>query len=210
MPPPQELPYSQTLSTLRKGDLIRLSVEFKLPVDGSVVELRDRLRTYINDRKDTLYRNPRFRGLFPKPRQPPRRRSPNPSGSRTLRSRSQSPTYSHSSNDSFESWNGIQQQHPTVPQQPHHLPPNTPTRRSSRGTTGQHEPPPSPSLPDSDLDFPPHDEPPLVPRKFLLISPPISSPSRRLCTILLSTHHTTVIPLFYYSSFYSYPPLSYH
>src|SRR5882762_2969549 len=48
LPLHQQQPYTTTLSMLRKMDLIRLSLEFKLPTDGSVVNLRDRLRVYLN------------------------------------------------------------------------------------------------------------------------------------------------------------------
>ena len=61
-------PYTTTLSLLRKIDLIRLSIELKLPTDGNVMNLRDRLRVYLNAHSETLWRNPRFRPLYPQHR----------------------------------------------------------------------------------------------------------------------------------------------
>ena len=63
-------PYTSTLSMLRKIDLLRLCVELKLPNDGTVLNLRDRLpvRVYLNAHRDTLYRNPRYRPLYPQHR----------------------------------------------------------------------------------------------------------------------------------------------
>jgi hypothetical protein len=111
MPPRQylrenEAPYSQVLSALRKNDLMRLCVEFGLPVDGPVVTLRHRLKDYLNLHRNTLYRNPRFTGLFPKhrkgkhdprPKLKVRPRSPSTSSSRS----------SHTHTDSDHSWHGI-------------------------------------------------------------------------------------------------------
>ena len=73
--PPQQPPinrptYSRTLSTLHKTELIQLSVDFKLPTDGNVVTLRNRLRVYMNYHQDALINNPRYRALFPKAQDP--------------------------------------------------------------------------------------------------------------------------------------------
>jgi hypothetical protein len=111
MPPPQELPYTQTLSALRKNDLLRLTVEFRLPVEGSVVILRNQLKKYLNSHRDTLYRNPRFTALYPKHRRPARQSSFAPSNSRNSRSTpsvSPSPHPSPSPTPSYGSWNGIE------------------------------------------------------------------------------------------------------
>ena len=101
-------PYTQVLSALRKNDLIRLCGEFRLSSDGPVVNLRNRLKDYLNLHRDTLYRNPRYKPLFPKHRKPiqPRQRHDNPS------SPPPSPDPSHrsssrSSSRSYDSWHGI-------------------------------------------------------------------------------------------------------
>src|SRR5271156_6370945 len=71
-------PYETVLSALRKTDLIRVSLEFKLPTDGPVTMLRGRLRYYLNFHRDRVFRNPRYCALYPRIRQPnfQRRRSP--------------------------------------------------------------------------------------------------------------------------------------
>jgi hypothetical protein len=168
MPPHLQQPYTQTLSMLRKIDLIRLSLEFRLPTDGSVVNLRDRLRVYLNAHRETLYRNPRFNPLFPKHRRPPQRpaspvpdplippsRTPSPAGS----------NYSGSSAHSYESWNGIEHNahHHLPPAQPPHFP--------------VHHPSPSPSVPGSVPDSPPPSDHPADLRKFFLSLPKHPYPS---------------------------------
>ena len=122
MPPQQELPFSQTLSALRKADLIRLSVEFRLSVDGSVVTLRNRLKKYLNSHSNTLYHNPRYTALYPKHRRPNQSSSPPPSNSPTPLSpfHSTSPQRSPSPASSYESWNGIgDKRHDSPPTRPH-------------------------------------------------------------------------------------------
>jgi hypothetical protein len=47
-------PYSMVLSALCKTELIQLSLEFKLPTDGSVIDLRNCLKCYLNFNRDTL------------------------------------------------------------------------------------------------------------------------------------------------------------
>jgi hypothetical protein len=81
---PNETPYTKLLSALRKTELLRLCIEFRLPTDGSVVTLRTRLKDHLNLNRNTLYRNPRYTALFPRhtrPKQPPP--SPRTSASRT-------------------------------------------------------------------------------------------------------------------------------
>ena len=63
-------PYTQVLSALRKNDLICLCDEFRLPTEGSVVNLRNRLKDYLNLHRNTLFRNPRYNPLFPRHRRP--------------------------------------------------------------------------------------------------------------------------------------------
>ena len=147
--PPVAPPYTKTLSALRKTELVRLSNEFRLPTEGSVVVLRNRLKTYLNAHNEALYRNPRYRALYPKHRQmrlgpaivPPR-----------------SPTLSERS---FDSWHGIGANRPPTPPSPAH---------SSR-----HSRLPTPQLPPQQYDFLPppsnhslplQEEQPVVDRKF--------------------------------------------
>ena len=61
---PQLLTYMTVLSVLRKFDLLRLCNEFRLPTDGSVVNLRAWLRGYLNFNHNMLLVNPRFTALF--------------------------------------------------------------------------------------------------------------------------------------------------
>lgn len=61
-------PYTQTLSMLWKIDLLWLLVKFKLPMDGTVLNMRDHLRVYLNSHIETFYRNPRYRLLYPQHR----------------------------------------------------------------------------------------------------------------------------------------------
>ena len=101
-------PYNKTLSALRKNKLICLCGEFRLPSDGSVVNLRNRLKDYLNLHRDTLYRNPRYKPLFPKHRKPIRQRqlpdapSPIPSSPNSSQR-----SHSRSSSRSYDSWHGI-------------------------------------------------------------------------------------------------------
>ena len=123
---PDNIPYTTTLSLLRKIDLMRLSLEFRLSTEGSVVVLRNRLKAYLNAHRDTLYHNPRYNVLFPKLR----RLNPPPNSPQlsfyapSNQSPSPSPTPSHSSHSStssFSSWGGIDyQDRPPSPVQPHH------------------------------------------------------------------------------------------
>jgi hypothetical protein len=148
--PPRQAPanrrphtvYTKLLSALRKTELVRLCLEFRLNADGSVLNLRNRLKDYLNLHRDTLYRDPRYTGLFPRHR---RLNQPPPiltNSSRTISSNPPSPStppaspglsYAPSSPAlSFASWNGIEEQphvppihvHPPVdhpPAQPHYL-----------------------------------------------------------------------------------------
>jgi hypothetical protein len=87
---------------------MRLSVEFGLSVEGSVVHLRNRLKDYLNLRQDTLYPDPRYRALYPKNHKPNAPHSP--PASTIVPSHSASPARSersHASGQSFDSWHGI-------------------------------------------------------------------------------------------------------
>jgi hypothetical protein len=185
MPPRLPQPYTQTLSMLRKIDLIRLSLEFRLPTDGSVVNLRDRLRVYLNAHRDTLFRNPRYNPLFPKHRRPAQPPPSPPTQSRTLSSRAPSPSNSESSiasAQSFDSWNGIggdlQQQIPQVQPQPLLQHPADPVLH--------YHPPPPPSPSGSEPNSLPPSDHPVRFRKFFLViflSPFYSFPLPRcICT----------------------------
>jgi hypothetical protein len=122
--PPNGRPFTKTLSTLRKDDLIRLSGEFDLPADGSVTTLRNRLKAHLDFHREVIYRNARYKGLYPKHRRPVGNRllssqsTPDPpvapktrSVSAVLSYRDPSPT------PSFGSWNGIED-HPQQPPAP--------------------------------------------------------------------------------------------
>ena len=101
-------PYIHTLSLLRKIDLIRLSLEFKLPADRTDVILRDRLRVYLNSHSETLYKNPRYRPLYPQLRRPTQPALSQAPEACHLDHHSSSPTVvksSDSSTQSCGSWN---------------------------------------------------------------------------------------------------------
>ena len=65
-PHPARCPYSTVLSALCKMDLIWLSLEFRLPTNSSVINLRSHLRCYLNFNHGTLAQNPGYAALFPK------------------------------------------------------------------------------------------------------------------------------------------------
>lgn len=153
-PQPAPTPYNQVLSALRKDDLIRLSRELRLPPEGSVVTLRNRLRVYLNAHREVLYRNQRYKSLYPKRRQlnidipppPPPPDSPPPSPA-ALSYVSDAP-----------SWHGIgynhQNQSPPAqsPHQQSFSPPPMP-----QGLEDDYYPPPSPTPDVSDFNFPPQE-----------------------------------------------------
>ncbi|KAF8815626.1 hypothetical protein BYT27DRAFT_7297117 [Phlegmacium glaucopus] len=71
---PKKTTYTKTLSALRKTELIRLADDLGLDSEGSVAELRTRLKDHLNENRDDLFRNPRYNGLYPRHRrhnQPP-------------------------------------------------------------------------------------------------------------------------------------------
>ena len=150
-------PYTKVLSALLKTDLVRLCVEFRLRTDGSVVDLRNRLKDYLNLHRDTLFANARYKPLFPRHRRPDQPPPPPPGPlplSNTLSSRHSSPALSYvSSPRSYASWHGIEdlpqpelhQDEPAPFQQPLDIP-------------DQIIPSPPPSV-----YFPDHASPPPVP-----------------------------------------------
>jgi len=109
-------PYTKVLSALLKPDLVRLCGEFRLAADGSVVNLRKRLKDYLNLNRDRVYRDPRYNALYPRHRRAgePAAREPTPA----------------LSDRSFESWNGIEDQPQHDPQH-EPLPIRSPTDSSS-------------------------------------------------------------------------------
>ena len=150
-------PYTSTLSMLRKIDLLRLCVELKLPNDGTVLNLRDRLRVYLNAHSDTLYRNPRYRPLYPQHRRLTRSTAPRGQVEEEPVNRSPSPAAtdsSDSSDTSYESWNGIQD--PLLDHVPEVQPPFYPATPPPPVVHDAPEyyppppPPPSPSIPGSE------------------------------------------------------------
>ena len=176
LPPQQPLvtrpTYSRTLSALRKTELIQLSVEFKLPTDGNVLSLRNRLRVYMNYHRDALINNPRYNGLFPRPRDPniPIRQSDLPS--RTFRTRSSSAlSYDRTPSPalSYDSWHGIEDDPIPIPDaHPHQPPPQPlPPLPHHQEPDVHHHPPPSPSASESSIDSLPPAAYPAVGRKFV-------------------------------------------
>jgi hypothetical protein len=102
---PNGAPYTRLFSSLRKPDLIRLCVEFRLASVGSVITLKERLRDYINLNRDMIYRNPRYRALFPRHQNPGRRASPPDSDSIGPSPPPSNRSLSPASSD--DSWHGI-------------------------------------------------------------------------------------------------------
>ena len=149
--PPGAAPYTKTLSALRKNELVRLSNEFRLPTEGSVFVLRNRLRVYLNAHNEVLYRNPRFNALYPKHRRAQHQPAVGPQ-------RALSPAVSVRS---FDSWHGIDANRPRSPSfSPH------PSRRSRASTPLQSPPQHYDHLPPvSDDGFPFQDRQPLDGRK---------------------------------------------
>ena len=101
-------PYTQVLSALCKNDLIRLCTEFRL---GPIVNLRNRLKDYLNLHRDMLFHNPRYNALFPRHRRLNQPRQPStPSRTPTPSSCASTPpasNHSHLPALSYASWHGI-------------------------------------------------------------------------------------------------------
>jgi hypothetical protein len=132
---PNRAPYTQVLSALRKMDLVRLCIEFRLSPEGSVVDLKTRLKDYITLNREIINRNPRYTALFPRHNRPIPPPSPpsspphtTPPSSPALSYRTVSPALSD------ESWHGIagpaddhagvpaEHQHDNSPEPHHHQP----------------------------------------------------------------------------------------
>ena len=152
--PPVAAAYTKTLSALRKNELVRLSREFRLPTEGSVLVLRNRLKVYLNTHNEVLYRDPRFNALYPKHCRVGHQAA-------VIPQRSPSPALSA---QSFESWHGIGANRPQSPSLPLHAPQRSlsPTPPHSPPRHYDHLPPPS------NDGFPFQDGPLVVGRKFFL------------------------------------------
>ena len=109
---PARRTYTKILGSLRKNELLQLAAEFGLSTDGSVIVLRDRVKTHLTSNNETLYRNPRYKALYPKVRQIPSkpRRLPSLRFSSSIPTPAASPTLSYrdpSPARSYGSWHGI-------------------------------------------------------------------------------------------------------
>ena len=200
-PPINRLPYSRTLSALRKTELVQLSVDFKLPTDGNVLTLRNRIRVYMNYHRDVLINNPRYKALFPKAREPniPMRRSN--LSSQTVRTPSSAGLSYHrtpSPTPSFESWNGIEDDQIPVPLIPPHPILQHPPPHHQEPVIFQH-PPPSPSVSDDSVDSPPPVVHPAGGRKF------VSFTSTLLFIIFSLRHYAVVFPFPFLDTMKSFP-----
>ena len=104
-------PYTQVLSALCKNDLVQLCAEFRQIAQGSIVNLRNCLKDYLNLHREMLYRNPRYNALFSRHRRlnKPHQLS-TPSWSPTPSSHASTPPASdrsHSPTLSYALWHGI-------------------------------------------------------------------------------------------------------
>ncbi|KAF8805714.1 hypothetical protein BYT27DRAFT_7192077 [Phlegmacium glaucopus] len=105
---PSGTTYTKTLSALRKTELVRLANDLDLDSDGSVAELRTRLKDHLNENRDILFRIPRYNALYPRHRchiQPP----PPPASDTLSTHLSQPPS------TSFSSWDGMAADHHQSP-----------------------------------------------------------------------------------------------
>ena len=100
---PRQAIYSKPVTSLRKTQLMNLALDLDLSSDGTVSNLRSRINTHLNNNRNTLSRNPRFRHLFPKRRRQSRTPEPSENSQHDSNSRSGTPTLSDSS-----TWHGIQ------------------------------------------------------------------------------------------------------
>ena len=167
------------------------------------MNLRDRLRVYLNAHSETLWRNPRFRPLYPQHRrttQPAVQQPPEPVN------RTPSPTLSTSSDSSavsYESWNGIEDAaaHHPQPQQPPQAPVQpAPLNQHAHDFYPPPPPPPppspSPSIPASDPGFPPPSDHQDGPRKFFPSSHSFIPRTPFLAASFYSIVSTSVYPPF--------------
>ena len=157
---PARRTYTKALSSLRKNELLQLSAEFNLPIEGSVITLRNRLKTHLTRHNEALYRDPRYKALYPKVRKVLNKCRVDPDNSSTIPTPPASPTLSYrvpSPAPSYASWHGINDLHPpSRSPSPIQNPPDF-------GFDLPHPSPPSvinsiplppPSIPDSIHNFP--------------------------------------------------------
>jgi hypothetical protein len=137
-------PYTKVLSALRKTELVRLCIEFRLSIDGSVVTLRNRLKDYLNLHRDALFRNPRYKPLFPKHRRANRPPSSPVLSIHSSLPRSPSALSYVSSVRSYASWNGIDDHF--QPHTPNHSPEPPHLHHDHPHPQQHHSPPPSPTV----------------------------------------------------------------
>ena len=109
---PARQTYTKTLGSLCKNELLQLAAEFGLPTDSSVLVLRDRVKTHLTSNNETLYRNPRYKALYPKVCQIPSRPRHLPSlcFSSSISTPAASPTLSYRNPSLaclYDSWHGI-------------------------------------------------------------------------------------------------------
>ena len=192
MPQVHGPPFTQVLSALRKDDLVRLCGEFRLPTDGSVVILRQRLNHYINLHRNVLYHNQRYTALFPRRRMNPPPPVVLPSTIRTLSHSTSLSERSHTLGNLDDSWHGIGGHPPPVQahQQFQHIPDisHSPPFPPPHLLPQVHEPEDHPFFQDypDDNDFlfihPPHSCSPSPPRQG---TPPIpmAGPQTRQCLL---------------------------
>lgn len=76
--PPLFPPYTKTVSAMNKQELIELCNRFDLPNEGLVINLRTRLRAYLQDHQEELRENPQFARLYPRQRGQRPQESPPP------------------------------------------------------------------------------------------------------------------------------------
>jgi len=95
---PRQTIYRKPVNSLRKVQLKKLALDLDISSDGTVSDLRDRINTHLNNHRNNLSQDPRFKQLFP------RRHHQGPIANSSQNSRSGSPTLSNSS-----TWHGIQE-----------------------------------------------------------------------------------------------------
>lgn len=137
-------PYTQTLTKLKKADLTRLCVDLRLPSVGTALDLRNWLKDHLNTHRDTIYRNPRYKRLYPQHRRPNQPPPPSPEPTDSISTRASSPGLSYQSPSPVTSedlWQGIEDQ-PDQQDVPEHPPMQPPQLFLPQGPlTPQHSPP---------------------------------------------------------------------
>lgn len=104
---PPAITFTKPASKMKKVELQRLCQHFRIPAEGTVETLRNRLKTYLRHHENDLKDNEAYTALYPPKRgRQPRAGNPTvpaPNNNNPPRSPSQ-----ESSNDSgFSDWNGV-------------------------------------------------------------------------------------------------------